>query len=94
MLYSIVNQYTFIGTMRAVRPENFSYNWLKVLFEYLDDYSQEYQIEFDPIAICCDYSEIHIDDIERETWCETLEDLENETFVIHVDEDTIIYQAF
>lgn len=94
MLYSIVNKYTFVDTMRAVRPENFSYNGLVALFEYLDDCSQEFDIEFDPIAICCDYSEIHLDDIERETGFETLDELENETFVIRVDDSTIIYQAF
>ena len=78
------------------RMDQFSRSGLSVLFEYLtelEDQSLE-EYELDVIALCCDFSEIDIKDIERETGCESLEDLEGETTVLHVDDETIIYQSF
>ena len=38
---------------------NFSYEGLHALFEYLEDYEDDIgeEIEFDMVAICCQYSE-------------------------------------
>jgi hypothetical protein len=49
----------------ADRKENFSYEGLKVLFDYLEDYEEQTgeEIELDVIALCCDYSEDNPDDI-------------------------------
>ena len=41
--------------MNQIRPENFSYEGQGVLFDYLDEMDTE--LEFDPIAICCDFSQ-------------------------------------
>lgn len=51
--------HTFRDAFQAVRPNNFTYEGLEVLFDYLteleDDIGQE--MELDVIAICCDYCE-------------------------------------
>lgn len=49
----------------ADRKENFSYEGLKTLFDYLEDYEEQTgeEIELDVIALCCDYSEDNPDDI-------------------------------
>jgi len=56
-----VTQSEFIDTFRQseLRKNNFSYDGLIALFEYLEEYedSTGEQINFDMIAICCDYSE-------------------------------------
>jgi len=41
------------------RRENFSYEGLEALFDYLEGLEEELgePIEFDPIGICCEYSE-------------------------------------
>lgn len=41
------------------RKENFSYEGLKALFDYLEDYEEQTgeEIELDVIALCCDYTE-------------------------------------
>ena len=51
----------------ADRKENFSYEGLKVLFEYLEQYEEDTgeEIELDVIALCCDYSEESSEDIAR-----------------------------
>ena len=51
----------------ADRKENFSYEGLKVLFDYFEDYEESTgeEIEFDVIAICCEYAEDTVTDIAR-----------------------------
>jgi len=41
------------------RKENFSYDGLKALFDYLEQYEDDTgkQVELDVIALCCDYTE-------------------------------------
>lgn len=47
------------------RNENFSYAGKQVLFDYLEEYSDETgePVKLDVIALCCEYSEDSIDDI-------------------------------
>lgn len=49
----------------ADRKENFSYEGLSVLFDYLEEYEEStgQEIELDVIALCCEYSEDTPDDI-------------------------------
>ena len=51
------------------------------------------QIEFDPIAICCDYSEYkNLDEIKKEyDDIKTIEDLEEQTSVMQFDEGLILH---
>jgi len=54
-----VSEYDFIDGFMKIRPDNFSRNGLQCLYTYLteleDDIGEE--LEFDVIAICCDFSE-------------------------------------
>ena len=51
--------------MNQIRPDNFSYEGLGELFDYLEmlEESTGIQIELDPIALCCDYCEMPINDV-------------------------------
>lgn len=51
----------------ADRKENFSYEALGLLFDYLEDYEEQTgeEIELDVIALCCDYAEDTVSDIAR-----------------------------
>lgn len=53
---------------RMNRKENFTYEGLEALFEYLTDYedSTGQETELDVIAICCDYAEYTADDLIKE----------------------------
>ena len=59
MLVDTVTEYTFTEAFRQVRPENFSDEGLRALYQYLDDLSEDIgePIELDVIALCCEYSE-------------------------------------
>tara|TARA_R110001583_G_scaffold3781_1_gene23076 strand:- start:213 stop:512 length:300 start_codon:yes stop_codon:yes gene_type:complete len=54
-----ISEYEFNIWFKVNRPNNFSYAGRQALFEYLEEYedSTGEQIEFDPIALCCEYTE-------------------------------------
>lgn len=61
-----VNKYDFERAfIDAGRKDQFSYEALGLLFEYFEEYEESTgeEIELDVIALCCDYSEDHPDDI-------------------------------
>lgn len=49
----------FRDYFHEIRPDNFSYQGLRALFDYLEEYEESTgeEVEFDVIAICCDFSE-------------------------------------
>ncbi len=50
---------------RMGRKDQFSYEGLEILFNYLKDWEQETgeEIELDVIALCCEYAESTIDEL-------------------------------
>jgi predicted ArsR family transcriptional regulator len=63
-----VSLHDFRDAFRRIRPNNFSYEGLGVLFEYLEDLETDSgnEIELDVIAICCDFCENNWEDIANE----------------------------
>lgn len=61
-----VTIHDFRKEFSLVRPDNFSYEGLEVLFDYLEQYEIDTggeELELDVIALCCDFSEEHYSDI-------------------------------
>jgi hypothetical protein len=60
-----LNKDQFRFQMNQIRPENFSYEGQGVLFDYFEQLENDLgeQIEFDPIAICCEYAEMTMSEI-------------------------------
>ncbi len=69
--------------------DKFSYEGKKALFEYFENYEEETgeEIEFDYIAICCDFTEYNSFEELKENYPEIkdFEDLNNHTLVIEID---------
>lgn len=85
------------------RQENFSYNWLKALYEYLEQYEEDTgeEIELDTIALCCEYTEYEsFAELQKNyTDIDSFDDLENNTTVIYIgdyqdEESPFIIQNF
>ena len=59
MMKTTVSFYDFRRDFEECRPNNFSYVGLTILFEYLEEYEESTgeELEFDVIAICCDFTE-------------------------------------
>ena len=86
-----VSQYDFTESFRNMgRSDNFSYDGLIALYDYLtgleDDIGSE--IELDVIALCCAYSEYDSFKELQEDYSDirTMEELEEQTTVIPVNE--------
>ena len=95
-----IDNIEFVDAFRKMgRTDNFSFRGLVALYEYLEmlgeDLGQE--IELDVIALCCEYAEY--DSLEEfqadysEDY-ETIGDIERETTVIMIDDDSFIIQQF
>lgn len=60
-MHQTVNVYQFRDAFRhAGRQDNFSYEALGILFEYLEEYEESTgcPVELDAVALCCDYNEM------------------------------------
>lgn len=56
-----LNKDQFRFQMQHIRFDNFSWEALGELFDYFDSMDPE-QIEYDPIAICCDFTQCSLDE--------------------------------
>ena len=59
MIIQTVGLYAFRRAFETTRPDNFSYEGQEILFDYLEQLSDDIgePIERDVIAICCEYAE-------------------------------------
>jgi len=96
-----INFYQFKNWFKENRPNNFSDAGLLALFNYIEEYEENWgkEIEFDPIALCVEYQEY--DNLE-EFWGDydrlkykDLEKLRDFTEVIEIeDSDGFIILSF
>jgi len=51
--------YDFRNAFMTLRPDNFSYDGLGLLFEYMEQFEEDtgQDYELDVIALCCDFAE-------------------------------------
>jgi hypothetical protein len=95
-----INKYEFREAFKRMnRENNFSYEGLGILFDYFEQYEQDTgeEIEFDVIAICCEFIEASPDEIRADYGIEgdVMDCLLDHTHVAGVTEDgNIIYAAF
>lgn len=85
------------------RANQFSYEGLRALFDYLEEYEEETgeQIELDVIALCCDYTEYrNLEEFQDEYGEEyqSIEDIQDKTTVLSCpssdNPNAFIVQAF
>ena len=94
-----VNMYDFERAFKNCDRDNFSYEGLKALFEYLEEYedSTGEELELDVIALCCEYAEY---DSLKEfnddygTKYSQIEQVEDKTQVIQIDDNRFIIQQY
>ena len=87
-----INEYDFIDAFKKMgRENNFSYDGLVALYDYLemleDDTGQPYHL--DVIALCCEYREFdNLEEFQADYGedYETIEDIQNATSVIMIDD--------
>ena len=86
------------GFTKLDRNDQFSYDGLKLIFDYLE--SEEEEIEFDPIDICCTYTEYTLDEFNSDygTKFSSIEEIEEypdqHTFVVGRTKDSIVFENY
>ena len=81
------------------RGNNFTYEGLIALYDYLEEYedSTGEQIELDVIAICCEYAEYEsLEEFQEDYGDEyqSIEEIEQSTTVIMIDDSSFIVRQF
>ena len=95
-----INQYGFERAFAEMGRENsYSYEGKKALFEYIEQYEDDTgkELELDVIALCGEFTEYKDlkefqDNYGKEY--KTLEDIEEETTVIPINDKSFIIQDF
>jgi hypothetical protein len=90
-MYAMINEYEFANEMRDF---GFSYDGAVALFDFLEEAYHEggMGIEFDPVAIQCEWCEDYLPNIlEQYDNINTLEELCDHTIVVVVDADKDLY---
>lgn len=90
---------------KAGRYEQFSYQAYEYIFEYLEDYGSD--IELDVVAICCEFTEEHFegiandninncDEMDEDEQLETVEEYlnDNTSIIGKLDNGNFIYISF
>jgi hypothetical protein len=98
-MYKKINMYAFERAFIDMnRGNNFSYAGKKALFEYLEQYEENTgeRIDLDVIALCCEYSEYeNLAEYNKEhDPVDKIEDIEELTQVIRIDDEAFIIQKF
>ena len=95
-----INEYDFTTAFHKMdRGNNFTHEGLKALYEYLEQLGDDIgeQIELDVIALCCEYSEYeNLDEFQKDYSREfqSIEELQQATIVIMIDDTSFIIQQF
>ena len=98
-----VTRFDFVDWFRGsdTYKNNFSYDGLNSLFDYFEELEEDMgkEIDFDPIAICCEYSEYENLNEIKENYSSVeindIDDLKYHTSVIEIENtDRLIIQDF
>lgn len=97
-----VDSYYFINEFNSLRPNQFTYEGLKSLYDYFDDYEESTgeEIELDVIAICCDYEEFSASELMMaygylgDSLESVIKAIEEESDIIDVPNGNYIVRAF
>jgi hypothetical protein len=90
----------FRNSFQSLRPNNFSYEGLAALFDYLENYENDTgeELDLDVIAVCCDYTEYKtLEDFNKDFGKDykSIQEIEDDTTVIKVsDSKGFIIQNF
>ena len=96
-MYKDICLSNFRAEFTSYDRDNFSYEGLEVLYEYLIDLEEDcgITIELDIIALCCEYTEYsNIEEIQDEYTVKDIEEVRDNTTVLNVGVDGYILQDY
>lgn len=101
-MYTRISKYDFMEAFRNMdRYDQFGYEALSALFDYIEDVEQDtgVEIDLDVVAICCDYTVSTLKEVrdayDLDEDVDVLEYLMDNTVVVATLPDgSILYQSF
>jgi hypothetical protein len=98
-MISTVSFNDFCDSFGGSYKDNFSYEGKRALFDYLEEYEESTgeQMELDPIAFCCDFTEYKNMKELKDNYSDIkdMDDLKDHTTVIEIEgTDRFIIQDF
>lgn len=107
-MFTRVNLSDFRDAFRSAgRKDQFSYDGLRVIFDYMEQYEDSTgdHVELDAVAICCDYAEMTPEEIieansipydaaEDDLWDTVRDFLEDRTSIVGETDETIVFAQF
>ena len=81
-----LTEYVFSDMFDRIRPNHFSYEALGRLFDYYEGFDE--CMEFDPVAICCEWSEVNIGSQEH------LDAVEAGAYTIELENGNVLVQEY
>jgi len=99
-MYQVITKSEFVKSFKNCgRDDNFSYDGLSALYDYLCSYENETgeRVELDPIGLCCEFAEYENLAAFQEdygTEYQSLEDIQEWTTVIPIDDEAFIVRLF
>ena len=82
-----INEFDFKNEFKKIRPDNFSYDGLTALYDYLIQFEEDTgeELEFDPIAYCCEFSEYeNFKEVKQNYDIKSFKELEDNTTVLKI----------
>ena len=82
-----MNEFDFKNEFKKIRPDNFSYDGLDVLYYHLIQFEEDTgeELEFDPIAYCCEFSEYeNFKEVKQNYDIKSFKELEDNTTVLKI----------
>ena len=94
-----INMYDFERAFKNFERDNFSYDGLKALFEYLEEYEEGTgeEVELDVIALCCEYMEydsLNEYNDDYGTKYSEIDAIQDDTTLIKIDDNSFIIQQY
>ena len=94
-----VSIYDFEMAFKRCERENFSYDGLKALFEYLEEFEDGTgeEVELDVIALCCEYAEydsLNEYNDDYGTKYDEIDLIQDDTTLIKIDDERFIIQQY
>ena len=95
-----INVYQFRDAFQKIRPDNFSYDGLTILFDYLEEYEESTgeELELDVIGICCEWEESDYQGIAEsygldndiDNWLEMDSEERKEAVLAYLNDNTLV----
>jgi len=82
-----INEFDFKNEFKKIRPDNFSYDGLTVLYDHLIQFEEDtdQELEFDPIAYCCEYTEYeNFNEVKQNYDIKSFKELKDNTTVLKI----------